>query len=127
MISLNCLPMTYRVCCWQDCVENLTFGCVFCLSKKKKVYLWRGRTRLEKILVYKTAVKQISTHGDQENVKKYVLLRTLLATWSLLKRMNSGKLQVSGNLVTEKYIELLRPLTFIENESKKKKPTNSEF
>lgn len=91
MISLNCLPMTYRVCCWQDRVENLTFSCVFCLSKKKKkVYLWRGRTRLKKILVHKTAVKQISTHGDQENVKKYVLLRTLLATWSLLKRMNTG-------------------------------------
>lgn len=62
----------------------------------------------EKILVHKTAVKQISTHGDQENVKKYVLLRTFLATWSLLKRMNRGLLQVSGNLVTEKYIELLR-------------------
>lgn len=67
----------------------------------------------EKILVHKTAVKQISTHRDQENVKKYVLLRTLLATWSLLKRINTGMLQVSGNLVTEKYIELLRPLNLL--------------
>lgn len=107
MISLNCLPMTYRVCCWQDCVESLTFGCVFCLSKKKSLFM-EGEDMAEKILVHKTAVKQISTHGDQENVKKYVLLRTLLATWSLLKRMNRGPLQVSGNLVTEKYIELLR-------------------
>lgn len=42
--------------------------------------------------------------------------------------MNTGALQVSGNLVTEKYIELLRPLTFIENENKtKQKTTNSEF
>lgn len=64
----------------------------------------------EKTLVHKTAVKQISTHRDQEDVKKYVLLRTLLATWSLLKRVNTATIQVFGNLVTEKYIELLRPL-----------------
>lgn len=71
--------------------RTLTFSYVFCLSKKKKkVSLWRGRTWLgEKTLVHKTAVKHISTHRDQENVKKYVLLRTLLATWNLLWRINT--------------------------------------
>lgn len=96
MIFLNCLPVTYRVCCWQHC-QSLYGG---------------GRTWLreeKKTLVHKTAVKQISTHRDQENVKKYVLLRTLLATWNLLWRINIATLQVFSNLVTEKYIELLRP------------------
>lgn len=92
-------------------MENLTFGCVFCLSKKKSLFM-EEEDMAEKTLVHKTAVKQISTHRDQENVKKYVFLRTLLATWSLLKRINTAMLQVSSNLVTEKYIELLKPLNF---------------
>lgn len=79
----------------------------------------------EKTLVHKTAVKQISTHRDQENVKKYVFLRTLLATWSLLKRINTAMLQVSSNLVTEKYIELLKPLNF--DWKWKQKPKSSGF
>lgn len=74
----------------------LTFRYVFCLSKKKKKAIYGGggedvaETKQNKTLVHRTAVKQISTHGDQENVKKYALLRTLLATWNLLRRINTA-------------------------------------
>lgn len=69
-----------------------------------------GRTRLKKHLYIKQLLSKSPHTEIKRTVKKYVLLRTLLVTWSLLKRVNTGTLQVSGNLVTEKYIELLRPL-----------------
>lgn len=56
--------------------RTLAFSYVFCLSKKKSL-LVEGEEMAggggKKPLVHKTAVKQISTHRDQENVKKYVL------------------------------------------------------
>lgn len=80
-----------------------------------------GEDMAEKTLVHKTAVKRISTHWDQENVKKYVLPRTPLPTWSLLQKINTATLQVSGNLVTENKLSYLDPWTLI------KKKKISEF
>ena len=83
-------------------------------EKKKKSLFMEGEDVAEKTLVHKTAVKRISTHWDQENVKKYVLPRTLLPTWSLLQKINTATLQVSGNLVTENKLSYLDPWTLIK-------------
>jgi len=58
-------------------------SCRLLLPERKNLFM-EGEDVAEKTLVHKTAVKWISTHWDQENVKKYVHPRIPLPTWSLL-------------------------------------------
>lgn len=58
-------------------------SCRLLLPERKSLFM-EGEDVAEKTLVHKTAVKWISTHWDQENVKKYVHPRIPLPTWSLL-------------------------------------------
>lgn len=81
-----------EICCLLTSFKRVSFKNLFMV----------GEDMPEKIFAHKTAVKWISTHWDQENVKKYVLPKTSLPTWSLLQKVNTIALQVSGNLVTEK-------------------------
>lgn len=81
-----------EICCLLTSFKRVSFKNLFMV----------GEDMPEKIFAHKTAVKWISTHWDQENVKKYVLPKTSLPTWSLLQKVNTISLQVSGNLVTEK-------------------------
>lgn len=89
---------------WSWVRRRSVICCLFIPLKRvsfKKLFMV-GENMPEKTFVHKTAVKRISTHWDQENVKKYVLPRTSLPTWSLLQKINTILLQVPGNLVTEK-------------------------
>lgn len=81
-----------EICCFLTSFKRVSFKNLFMV----------GEDMPEKIFAHKTAVKWISTHWDQENVKKYVLPKASLPTWSLLQKVNTISLQVSGNLVTEK-------------------------
>ena len=68
-----------EICCLLTSFKRVSFKNLFMV----------GEDMPEKTFAHKTAVKWISTHWDQENVKKYVLPRTSLPTWSLLQKINT--------------------------------------